>query len=463
MNSSRIQTTDLDGPYASAEADKEYWTSNSEAESERHSLEPQDMIPAEYWTTRVQVVRKIERFTESKINISLIGYPKRTGRTEKEWAYTEDAQNYFVELNALRAQVTICDKQAEDLTCIPDEAGNRLRQPGLQFWAYCSENNIDQRFKKTIRWRKLKLRKKLIARSLTQKYKSDSKFQCPITKRWDYRFSMKAIHLFPYRSGQATMSTIFGPEADRELFSPNNGILVDRYVAPAIKQGFLLIVPDLHDEATNEEFARWHASEPKDYKIKIPDRECVQVGGYVEFNHRLLDLDGTKVEFHGDARPKSHYLYYFYMQSLLRQAWRFTEQYLPSDALVVELCRPHWGIPSCCTDTDTAWAISMAEAMGPRYQVLADRLGDSSNQDWVNVSAADDSNTPAKRDLSALAVASEHIAYETVGQDFDDCESGPELDDSDNDSVPELVAYKPWSCKGCTSRYEHAYMCSFGP
>ncbi|KAL8897497.1 MAG: hypothetical protein Q9207_007192, partial [Kuettlingeria erythrocarpa] len=447
MNSSRIQTTDLDGPYVSAEADKEYWASHSEAKSRRYSLEPEDMTPSEYWTKRAEIVREIRRFTESKLNISLVGDPKRTGRTEREWACTENAQKYFVELNALQAQVTICDTQAEDLSCIPDEASNRLRQPALQFWAYCSEDNIDQCFKEMIKRRKLKLRRKLLARSLTQKHESCSKLQCPITRRWEYRLQMKAIQLFPYRSGQATMSTIFGPEADRELFSPRNGMLVAKCIAPAIKQGFLLIVPHLDDEATDKDFARWYASDPKDYRIKIPDHNCNQVSDFIEFNHRsFLDLDGTRVEFHSDARPGSRYLYYFYMQSLLRQAWRFTEQYPPSDALVAELSRPYWGTASCCTDTD--WAIGMAEAMGPRYQALVDRLKDSSDHDFVDVPAADESHTPAKQDLSALAAASEHIAYETVGQDFDDCGSGSELDDSDNDSIPELVEYKPWSCEG---------------
>lgn len=40
---------------------------------------------------------------------------------------------------------------------------------------------------------------------------------------------MKSVQLLPYRGGQATMSIIFGPEADRELFSPNNGILVSSF------------------------------------------------------------------------------------------------------------------------------------------------------------------------------------------------------------------------------------------
>lgn len=85
----------------------------------------------------------------------------------------------------------------------------------------------------------------------------------------------------------------------------------------------------------------------------------------------------------------------------------------------------------------------MAEAMGLRYQELVDKIKDSCDQEWTGVAKENDFDTPAKRNLSALAVASEHIAYETVGQNFDDCDTGTELDDSENEPILELVEYKP--------------------
>ncbi|KAL8654740.1 MAG: hypothetical protein Q9210_001323 [Variospora velana] len=78
--------------------------------------------------------------------------------------------------------------------------------------------------------------------------------------------------------------------------------------------------------------------------------------------------------------------------------------------------------------------------MGPSYKALVDKLIDSSDRAWVDVSTnSNELNNVAQRDPSALAVASEHIAFETVGKDFDDCHSDTELDDSDNESIPELV------------------------
>lgn len=59
----------------------------------------------------------------------------------------------------------------------------------------------------------------------------------------------------------------------------------------------------------------------------------------------------------------------------------------------------------------------MAEAMGLRYQELVDKIKDSCDQEWTGVAKENDFDTPAKRNLSALAVASEYIVYETVGQD----------------------------------------------
>ncbi|KAL8750006.1 MAG: hypothetical protein Q9184_006589 [Pyrenodesmia sp. 2 TL-2023] len=113
--------------------------------------------------------------------------PKENRPDREEVAYTKAAQDYLVELNALQTQVTICDKQEGNPTCISNEAGNRLRQPALQFWTYCSEFGIETRFRKIMKWRKLKLKKMLLARSLAQKQGLWLKFQCHITKQWARR------------------------------------------------------------------------------------------------------------------------------------------------------------------------------------------------------------------------------------------------------------------------------------
>ncbi|KAL8750005.1 MAG: hypothetical protein Q9184_006588 [Pyrenodesmia sp. 2 TL-2023] len=94
------------------------------------------------------------------------------------------------------------------------------------------------------------------------------------------------------------MSTIMGPEADGELLSPSNGIIVTQCIVRAIKQGFLLIGPNLPNEATDRDFARWHDSDPKDHKMKISDHNCDQVDMFIESHSRsFLDLHGTKFDF----------------------------------------------------------------------------------------------------------------------------------------------------------------------
>ncbi|KAL9017980.1 MAG: hypothetical protein Q9185_004725 [Variospora sp. 1 TL-2023] len=448
MNSSIIQPTDAAWRHVPPELYETYLAVHANAESSRSSLDPSTMRPAEYWKTRAEVTKEIQAFTEVKMQVCSLGYQKRRGCSESDWWKTEEAQNYCVELQSLKAMVTLCEKQAQDQTVIPGEAGNRLRRSTMQFWECCSEYPDDMRFRAAVNKKKLKMRKELLAHTPQRQDEGRPylEFQCPIAQDWNCRIQMKVIQLFPYRGGQATMRAIFGPEADGELWSPTNGIVVSESIAWHLKTGLMFIVPDLAADATEGEIAHWHDSKTKGYKIKLVDRPHRDIG----LSGRNIDppcfwrhLNGIKVQFPPNSRPNSRYLHFFYLQSLLRQAWRFPDMLSPNDPVATELSKPYWGTSGYPEDLE--WVISVTEAMGPSYKALVDKLIDSSDRAWVDVSAdSKELNNVAQRDPSALAVASEHIAFETVGRDFDDCHSNTELDDWDNESIPELVEHKSY-------------------
>ncbi|KAL8654739.1 MAG: hypothetical protein Q9210_001322 [Variospora velana] len=348
MNSSTPQPTDAAWDYVPSELYETYFAIHANAERSRSGLNPSIMRPKEYWKTRTEVTKEIQAFTEVRMQVCSLGYQKRHGCSESDWWKTEEAQSYCVELHSLKTMVNLCEKQAQDQAVIPGEAGNRLRRSTMQFWEYCSEDPDDMRFRATVNKKKLKMRKKLLSRApqRQEEGRSDLGFQCPIAKEWNCRSQMKVIQLFPYRGGQATMRAIFGLEADGELWSPNNGMVVSEPIAWHLKTGFMLIVPDLAADASEGDIAHWHGSEAKGYKIKLVDRP-----------HRDVDLSGptndppcfwrhlhsTKVEFPQDSRPNRRYLHFFYLQSLLQQAWRFPDMLSPDDPVATGLSKPYWG------------------------------------------------------------------------------------------------------------------------
>ena len=121
-----------------------------------------------------------------------------------------------------------------------------------------------------------KFRKALIEAYKSKKSdKWSKKLWCPVLSEWVDETNINACHIFPKRAGQEDMNEIFGrddpshPESD----SIENGIILSKAVGQMIDKGKMLIVPDVPQNASQQELNAWIKSSPKEYKTRIVELE----------------------------------------------------------------------------------------------------------------------------------------------------------------------------------------------
>lgn len=108
------------------------------------------------------------------------------------------------------------------------------------------------------------------------------------------------------------MTKIFGREAEHEMFSVQNGLLMSTPAGKKMDKELFVIVPYANDESESN-VREWHLSHPKRYKIRVLDKsykEMLEVvpGSNPKFN--WAQLDGRELGFLSDHRPRARYLYY---------------------------------------------------------------------------------------------------------------------------------------------------------
>ncbi len=59
-------------------------------------------------------------------------------------------------------------------------------------------------------------------------------------------------NIFPWKQGQDTMTRIFGQEADHEIFSVNNELLVSTPVENKMDKGLFVILPYANDKSETD-------------------------------------------------------------------------------------------------------------------------------------------------------------------------------------------------------------------
>lgn len=140
---------------------------------------------------------------------------------------------------------------------------------------------------------------------------------------------MQASQIFVYNHGQDAMSALFGPDAENELFSSRNSLLLHTNVEAMWNKGLFAIVPNINEQS-EAAITLWEQSQ--EYKIRILDPDHPTINRYV-YNRpwrSWKDLNNRKLEFKNDFRPRIRYLYIAYCVQILRAAWaRGQKQALP--------------------------------------------------------------------------------------------------------------------------------------
>ena len=201
---------------------------------------------------------------------------------------------------------------------------------------------------------------------------------CPILSKWFSASTITASHIFSYKHGQQTMSAIFGTEHP-ELFHPKNGILIHNQVEEKFETGLFAIVPDIQDNPTAEQVVQWQEQEPKEYKLKIIDRDPAKLNRIIpELGEtRWMDLDGKKLDFRSEFRPRARYLYWNFCLQILRLAFR--ERHKGSVLREQELGKQFWVSPGKYVKKNML--LAFVEEVGHKYDDLLQGADDDSDSE----------------------------------------------------------------------------------
>ena len=127
------------------------------------------------------------------------------------------------------------------------------------------------------------------------------------------------------------------------------------------------------------------------------------------------DLDGQKVLFRGNFRPRARYLYFTYCMAILRKSWNKDK---PTTALSDELGKPYWGTAGRYIKKNMLQGF--VQELGHDYEALLEgAISDSSNEEEVG--------------LAALEAANDQIKVSVRGEDGLSYEQGSGSDDEGED------------------------------
>lgn len=126
-------------------------------------------------------------------------------------------------------------------------------------------------------------------------------------------------------------------------------MLLQPDVESALDDGAIAIVPDLPDNPTTEQVADWEGKEPKNYRWCIIDEDTESLETIIALesqgapkNMTIRDLDGLKLSFKNNNRPRARYLYFLFVVAQLKMAWRHEYRKDPAKKLKPQLGKGFW-------------------------------------------------------------------------------------------------------------------------
>lgn len=226
------------------------------------------------------------------------------------------------------------------------------------------------------------------------------------------------------------MDAIFGETESPELFDAKNGLLIYSGIEAKFESGLFAIVPDLPDDPTADQIVQWQEVSPKEYKLKIVDRDPAKMSKVVpELGDGMTweSLDGKRLQFRSSYRPRVRYLYFNFCLQILRLA--FKERHQGEILREQELGRPFWGSPGKYVKRNML--LSFVEEVGHRYDNLLEGPLESSDSESEAKEGDDDDDLlllAATREID-LSKGSTRVSGEEEDSDEeqvedDDDESG---------------------------------------
>ncbi|OAX77751.1 hypothetical protein ACJ72_07946 [Emergomyces africanus] len=418
---------------------------NESLQRKRRKLHPKGSFDAEYWSTAVDVISDERRRNNIRKQVSIDDF-RATGGTEEEWTNSEHARAFLVEEEVLKLKEAKFKEQCQRLqtsnnTDSTDSPSLALRRSYLELFL-SSKRGLGVVSGSGKRADKVQstFRKDLITayNSQTSTPHLLEYIWCPILSTWVHESSAIASHIFGYKHGQQTMDAIFGKMEQPELFHPKNGLMLSSVVESKFNSGLFAIVPNLPDIPSPEEIAQWQESEPKDYKLRIVDRDPVKLNMSTAFvpgsGTTWKDLDGKKLDFRSDFRPRARYLYYHYCLQILRVAFR--ERFEGEIIREKELQKPFWGSPGKYIRKNMLQVF--VEEIGHKYDGLlkgaSDESSEAQGEDDLMLLAATRDVDLYVREHGDTIVEGETCEEDDEDEDEEEEEEEDKVEDEDEDS-----------------------------
>ncbi|KAL2417633.1 hypothetical protein ABEF95_002869 [Exophiala dermatitidis] len=375
-------------------------------------LKPQNSFNSAYWETAAQVheIRGLRSEVRRKISVRDF---INAGGDEEGWARSEAAANFLTESKAEKVRGDICRRQAERVAVPPDGRMKPFRRSTSSKLGIGITGTGMGKRDSTMQGR---FRADMIQAYNSTCDKGETTTEllwCPIRSNWFNKDTMTAAHIFGVMHGQQMMDTLFGERDEPELFLPRNGLIIHTAIEKKIDSGYYVIVPLLPENPTPEQHHQWQTTEPKEYQLRVLNpndpygTKIIDTDG-ITYN----DLDGKKLEFRSDFRPRARYLYFLFCVSVLRQAWKENREY---NILRKKLGKYFWGTGGRYMMNNML--LSLVEEVG---HTGAD-LGEIAERDQ------DDSG---EEDI-VLAAASQQI--QSAAKNSDDEDDEDDYDDDDDD------------------------------
>lgn len=328
----------------------------------------------------------------------------------------------LIEAYAIGKQRNLCNEQAERLSTSSFNAGSSLRRSYIRLF---TTSKLGLGILGTGAGKRGSRTQSIFRKDLIEYYSSTDLehtkkglLWCPILGDWVEKNFACASHIFGYRNGQETMTAIFGPTEQPELWSPLNGLLISAAAEDSFERGLYVVVPDISDNASLDEISVWNRSEPKEYKIKIIDLAHSKIDETIDRKREITwrDMDNVRLRFRNHHRPRARYLYYHYCTQILRRAWNMDVR---GEILNDELKKFFWGTPGKYIRQNMLRAF--VEELGHEYEQLLK-------------GAIDDSSDDCESDPSLLGAAACQI--ENSANDDGDATEKDTEDDSDDEFCP---------------------------
>lgn len=302
------------------ELESERRSCNEEAKQQRKRIRLNSSFDTAYWSARrdlTEIQLKATRLTK-QISIASIK------DTTRDWLDSEEGQKLTMQEKSLELDSRLCSTQAEKMSIKGDKFSLRRSFVSLFVGAETGlgiKNCRGQRDNQDQSGFRAELKLKM-----NSKHPDPDKDMvwCPITGLYWAAEMIVAGHLFPWKSGQDTMDAIFGRPGDgaSELNRAENGILWSIGVEERFEAGHFVIVPDISDQAEQNEIDYWEASSPKEYKIRVLNpRDAKMTKKILDTEKRWADLDNQRIQFKTNFRPRARYLYFTYCEAMLRRSF----------------------------------------------------------------------------------------------------------------------------------------------